>query len=133
MTHYEQSFETGWDSLSESEAVDRAYALGVAAALGEYHTDELEAVRNEMDTSYSKSVIDLAFKEGKNEGREIDVDDGGKKVWSELVEDEKITVDRDEVPAERQTGLPSAVERIKALERPDRDSTDVVDLPEFLE
>lgn len=132
MSHYEQAFDE-WESLEEDEAVDRAYALGVAAALGEYHQEELEAIREQMGSAYSKSVVDLAFEEGKNEGREIAVGDDDKQVWAELVEGEKATVDEDDLPTGGQTGLTGAVEKVDVLDKPERDSTDVVDLPDFLE
>lgn len=134
MSRYERAYGTDWESLDKDEAIERAYALGVATTLDEYHPDELEAIRAEMDTSYNKSVVDLAFDEGKNEAREIDPDaDDGGSVWAELVEGETVTVDRDEVPTGGRTGLPEAIDRIEALARPERDSTGAVERPDFLE
>ncbi|MFT4921986.1 MAG: hypothetical protein ACI8XM_001194 [Haloarculaceae archaeon] len=135
MSRYERAYGTGWDTLDKDEAIDRAYALGVAASLGEYLPEELEAVRAEMDTAYNKSVVDLAFEEGKSEARDVDVEatDDEQAVWSELVEGEKVTVDEDEVPTGGQTGLPEAIDKIDALERADRDSTGRVEKPEFLD
>jgi hypothetical protein len=135
MSHYEQGYGTDWESLTEDEAVDRAYALGVAASMGEYHPDELDAIREETNSAYERSVVDLAFEEGKNEGREIDPpeDNGNSAVWSELVEGQTVTVDPEEVPTGGRDGLPDAIDKIDALDRQDIDSTDVVDLPDFLE
>jgi hypothetical protein len=136
MSRYEQTYGTNWETLDKDEAIERAYALGVATGLNEYHRDELEAIRAEMDTSYNKSVVDLAFDEGKNEVREIDPDaDDGGTVWAELVEGETVTVDEDEdtVPTGGQTGLPEAIDKIEAIARPERDSTGAVEFPEFLE
>jgi hypothetical protein len=133
---YERAFEASWAALDKNSATERAYALGVAAATGEFHREELEAIRAEMDTSYNKSVVDLAFDEGKNEVREIDPDaDDGGTVWAELVEGETVTVDEDEdtVPTGGQTGLPEAIDKIEAIARPERDSTGAVEFPEFLE
>ncbi|MHC9335876.1 hypothetical protein, partial [Clostridium perfringens] len=63
--------------LDKDSATERAYALGVAAATGEFHRAELEAIRAEMDTSYKKSLVDLAYEEGKNEVAEfVDRHDG---------------------------------------------------------
>ena len=136
MSRYERAFGTDWETLTEQEAMERAYALGVAAALGEYHPEELEAVRAEVDTTYSKSVIDLAFEEGRNEGKKAtpESDSGNPKAqaWQELVEGEAVTVEEDDVPTGGRTGLPEAVDRIGALDRSNPDSTDVVDLPDFL-
>jgi len=133
MSRYERAYGTGWDELDKDEAIDRAYALGVAASLGEFHPEELEAIRDEMDTVYDKSVVDLAFEEGRTEGTQTDpADDSDRAVWSELVEGETVTVDEEELPTGGQTGLPEALEKIEALDRIDIDSTDAVDLPEFL-
>jgi len=127
MSRYERTYDTDWDSLDKDGAIDRAYALGVAASLGEYHPDELEAIRGEMESAYEKSVVDLAFEEGRTEGRTAgsETDEGG--VWSRLVAGETVTADPDETPRTGgRTGLP------EALDRPALDSTEAVELPEFL-
>jgi len=134
MNRYERTYGADWDTLDRDEAVERAYALGVAASLGERHPRELDAVRGEVATTYDKSVVDLAFNEGKNEAREIEpslADD--EAVWSDLVAGETVTVEVEELPTGGRTGLPDAVERIDALDRPDLDSTEAVDRPGFLE
>ncbi len=136
MSRYERFYGTGWDSLDADEGMERAYALGVAASLGEYLPEELEAIRGEMDSAYQRSVIDLAFDEGKNEAREIDPPDKRSEkagVWSELVEGETVSVDPDDVPTGGRQGLPEAVDKMDVLDPPELDSTDVVDLPEFLQ
>jgi hypothetical protein len=136
MSKYERAYGTGWESLDKDEAIDRAYALGVAASLGEYHPDELDRVRAEMDTSYNKSVVDLAFDEGKNEAREVDVQSeerDGDPVWAELVEGETVTVDEDEVPTGGRDGLPDALDKIDALDKPEPGKNEAVDRPDFLE
>jgi hypothetical protein len=135
MSRYEQSYGTDWDTLDEDDAMERAYALGVAASLGEYHPEELEAIRKEMDSAYQRSVIDLAFDEGKTEAREIEPPDSGDErnsVWSELVEGETVDVDPNDVPTGRQ-GLPDVVDKMDALDRPDLDSTQAVGMPDFLQ
>jgi hypothetical protein len=134
MSRYERAYGD-WDELDQDEAVERAYALGVAAALGEYHRDELEAVRAEMSTAYDKSIVELAFEEGRNEGKEAESEsDTGEEeaVWSELVAGE-VPVEPDESPTGGRDGLPEAIDVPDAIERADRDSTDALDLPEFLE
>lgn len=134
MSRYERVYGTDWETLEETEAMERAYALGVAASLGEYHPDELDAIRQEMDTAYQRSVVDLAFDEGRNEAREVDLPDEETKAnaWTALVEGESVTVDADEVPTGGREGLPEAIDRVEALDLPDIDSTDAVDLPDFL-
>jgi len=134
MSRYKSVHGTGWEHLDTDEAIERAYALGVAASLGEYHPDELEAIRGEMDTSYATSVVDLAFEEGRNDARELDPDPETDEsaVWDELVEGETVTVDEDDIPTGGQTGLPEAIDRIEALDRADPDSTERVEKPDFL-
>jgi hypothetical protein len=134
MSRYERAYGD-WDELDQDEAVERAYALGVAAALDEYHRDELEAVRAEMSTAYDKSIVELAFEEGRNEGKEAESEsETGEEeaVWSELVAGE-VPVEPDESPTGGRDGLPEAIDVPDAIERADRDSTDALDLPEFLE
>ncbi|WP_302082749.1 hypothetical protein [Salinibaculum rarum] len=136
MSKYERAYGTDWGTIDKDEAIDRAYALGVAASLGEYHPDELDRVREEMDTSYNKSVVDLAFDEGRNEARELDADageDAADPVWSELVEGETITVDEDDVPTGGRDGLPNAIDKMKALDRPEPGKNEAIDRPDFLE
>jgi hypothetical protein len=136
MNKYERTYGTGWENLDKDEAIDRAYALGVVASLGEYYPEELERIRREMDTVYNKSVVDLAFDEGKNEARNLDVNDGKRTqqaVWAELVEGETVTVDEDEVPTGGRDGLPSAIDRMDALDRPEPDRNEAVKRPDFLE
>ncbi|WP_340101892.1 hypothetical protein [Salinibaculum salinum] len=136
MSKYERAYGTDWDALDKDEAIDRAYALGVATSLGEYHPEELERVRAEMDTSYNKSVVDLAFDEGKNEAREFDADateSAANPVWAELVEGESVTVDEDEVPTGGRDGLPDAIDKMEALDRPEPGKNEAVERPDFLE
>jgi len=132
---YEQEYGTAWTTLDRDEATERAYALGVAESLGEYDREEFEAVHDEMDTAYAKSIVELAFREGKNEGREAapagDADD--RQVWDELVEGEVVTVDEDELPTGGRDGLPEAVDKFEGLERPDPDEIDATDRPDFLD
>jgi hypothetical protein len=136
MSLYQDSYGTDWESLDEDEAMERAYALGVASSLGEYHPDELDAIREQMDSSYQRSVVDLAFEEGKNEGQNIDPPgdgDADANVWAELVEGETVTVDPDDVPTDGTNSIPDALEKIDIIEKPDLDSTDAVDMPDFLQ
>lgn len=133
MNRYERAYGTDWDELDQDEAMERAYALGVAAALGEYHRDELDALRAEMTTAYDRSIVELAFEEGRNEGREVEAErEREESVWSELVVGD-VPVEADESPTGGRDGLPEAIDVPEALERAERDSTDALDLPEFLE
>lgn len=135
MTRYEQTYGTDWDTLDVDAAVDRAYALGVAASMDEYHRDELEAIRNEAGSAYERSVIDLAFEEGKNEGKEIDTEEiaNGADPWDALVNEDPVALDAEDVPSGGESGIPDAIDKIDAIEQPDLDSTEAMDRPDFLE
>jgi len=133
MSRYERVFGTDWEELTDDEAIERAYALGVAAALEEYHPDELGAIRETVDTQYKRSIVDLAFDEGRNEGREIQESDAEtNNAWKELIDEEFTTIEPDN-PVGGRTGLPEAVARIQALDRQAPDSTEATELPGFLE
>lgn len=132
---YEETYGTDWDSLDRDEAMSRAFAIGVAASLGHDYADEYEQIVQSMDTSYNRSIVELAFEEGKNKAKkkQYESDDGEEAVWSELVEGETVTVDKDEVPTGGQNRLPAALDKASILDRPDADSRDRVSKPDFLE
>jgi hypothetical protein len=133
---YEQTYGTDWDSLDRDEAMSRAFAIGVAASLGHDYAEEYDRIVQSMDTSYNRSIVELAFEEGKNKAKkeqyESDEDDEDA-VWSDLVEGEKVTVEKDDVPTGGQNRLPPALDKTKILDRPDHDSRDRVSKPDFLE
>lgn len=62
---YEERLGTDWVDLSEAEAIDRAFALGVASAFGYENREEFDRLRGALDSSYDRSIIDLAHQEGK--------------------------------------------------------------------
>lgn len=133
MSRYDRVYGTDWQTLEKDEAIERAYALGVAVTFGEYDREELEALRNEMDSAYDRSVLDLAFDEGKKEGQAVSNRVGSEgEIWAELVEGEQGFLD-DAVPSGGRDGLPEAIDKAELLERFDADSRDALDLPEFLE
>ena len=132
---YEQTYDTDWDSLDRDEAMSRAFAIGVAASLGHDHAEEYDRIVQSMDTSYNRSIVELAFEEGKNKAKkkQYESDDDEAAVWSELVEGEKVTVEKDDVPTGGQNRLPAALDKAKILDRPNTDSRDRVSRPDFLE
>ena len=137
MGRYERVYGTDWTGLGKDEAIERAYALGVAAlAHDEYDPDELDRIREEMDSAYNKSVVDLAFEEGKSEASEY-ADragtEGGPPPWAALVEGDSVTVEENAVPTGGQFGLPEAVDRVKVLDRPEMNRSEATDRPDFLE
>ncbi|MFB6201094.1 MAG: hypothetical protein ABEI98_03695 [Halorhabdus sp.] len=131
---YERTYGTDWETLGKNEAAERAFALGVAAALGEPNPDEYERVLETAGTSYDRSIVELAYQEGKRKasGERPTVDDD-TDVWDTLVEDEpKTTVDEDEVPTGDRDDLPAALTSLDLLDRPLEDDLEREQLPEFL-
>jgi hypothetical protein len=129
MTRYERAFGTDWESLDPDSAMDRAYAIGVAELLGEDNHEELQAIYDEMGSAYKRSMVELAYEEGRTEARETSVENDS--VWSELVTGEVEEADTDIDPENRSP--PELLDTDALLERTDIDSTDAVDRPEFLE
>ncbi len=143
---YERHFESDWDSLSQEEAMFRAFALGVDAALSEPDEAELEALQRD----HHRGLIQIAFDEGKtratDELRErggttrtgsmvADFEPGDREwgVWEDLVvnqEDDDDAFETVEVSRSRMD-LPSAVEKPGFLDRPDQ-SDERITLPRFL-
>jgi hypothetical protein len=128
MTRYDDAFEP-WTSLDIEAATERAYALGVQAAVGEVDREELAAISGEMDSAYARSVVELAFDEGRTEALAAGADDAA--VWEDLVLDEAGLLEDEGADADRPT--PAALDRAELLERFDPDSRDVLDLPTFLQ
>ena len=134
MSRYEGEFDTGWDSLDKDEATTRAYAIGVAERLGEHNREELEAIYTEMDSAYHRSMVELAYDEGRNEAKAAaDPDSDDDAVWAELVQGETTVVDPDDIPERGRDRLPDALDSGELLDRQEVDSTEAVDRPDFLD
>jgi len=134
MSRYEREFGTDWDAMDKGEATTRAYAIGVAERLGEFNREELEAIYAEMDSAYHRSMVELAYDEGRNEAKAAaEADTGDDAVWAELVEGEKTVIDPEDVPERGRDGLPEALGTGELLDRQDVDSTEAVDRPDFLD
>jgi hypothetical protein len=131
MTRYDDAFEP-WRSLDIEAASERAYALGVQAAVDEVDREELDAVRAEMDSAYARSVVDLAFDEGRTEALAADATEAAA-VWDDLVLDGDDLLDTDDERGATDRSTPAALERAKLLDRFDADSRDALDLPSFLQ
>jgi hypothetical protein len=135
MSRYQGEFDTGWETMGKDEATTRAYAIGVAERLGEFNREELEAIYAEMDSAYHRSMVELAYEEGRNEAKAAA--DGGADdadaVWAQLVEGETTVVDEDDIPTRGRDGLPEALDSGELLDRQAVDSTEAVDRPDFLE
>ncbi|WP_299267266.1 hypothetical protein [Halorientalis sp.] len=138
MTLYEDRFDTDWDQLGRDEAMERAFALGVAASLGEHNENEYEAIRQAMGTNYDASIVELAYGEGKQKGtkRKRAADDATdpEAVWEAVISaelDDAEPADRNDATS-RATDLPSAVsDRPEMTDQPDRDP-EQTEFPDFL-
>ncbi|MFW6265156.1 MAG: hypothetical protein ACOC2A_00085 [Halanaeroarchaeum sp.] len=139
---YETAFDVDWVTLSREDAMLRAYALGVDAALGNDHPEEVDRLSRET----SRPLVQLAYDEGKsvaeeelragNESGEPDAYRGGggqRQLWKELVERRRADPESFElvrVPTSR-TDRPGALSRPDFLEPDDR-NVDAIELPRFL-
>ncbi|MFB6153806.1 MAG: hypothetical protein ABEJ27_06095 [Halodesulfurarchaeum sp.] len=141
---YRESFELDWDSLSQEEAMFRAFALGVDAALGNDHPEE----RRHLEREFHRGLIQIAFDEGHSraadelrdrgvrpgeDGDEIAGDEHGSEVWADLVTSQRSDPESFEsVPVRRgRDRLPNAISKPKMLEFPGIDP-DSLKLPRFL-
>lgn len=134
---YEDTFGTDWTSIDDrEEAVRRAFALGVAARLGERHPGELDRINAEVDTSYDRSFVELAYHEGRNKAGDHEAVDEHQheQVWEDLVENSQAY--RPDLPGgedddEEAGGPPDLLERVEPDSRVD-DSREAVQRPKFL-
>ncbi|ESP89571.1 hypothetical protein [Candidatus Halobonum tyrrellensis] len=83
---YEERLGTDWTDISDDEAIDRAFALGVAAAFGHEDRVEFDRLRTALDTAYDRSIIDLAYEEGRGKAEGLRRDaDSETDIWEHLV------------------------------------------------
>lgn len=134
---YERTFGTDWETLEDrDDVVRRAFALGVAEQLGEECPEELERLTDQVETTYDRSFVEIAYQKGKekasNTKPEVDSDE---RVWTELVE-EKTTIDPTDPPEptghDETLGLPKPLHGID-FDAMHVDSTERVRRPSFLE
>ena len=132
---YEDEFGRAETGLERDEATDRAYAIGVAERFGEFNREELERIHAAMDSAYLRSMVELAYEEGRNEAKEAasNTDAGKEAVWDDLVTGEKTLVDPDETPTGGRDGLPAALEPTELLDRQRVDRSEAIDRPGFLD
>lgn len=142
---YDRHFETDWDSLSQEEAMFRAFALGVDAALGNEHDAEFEALQRD----HHRGLVQIAFDEGKTRankglrerggatgsatGSAFEPGDREWDVWEALIvetESDPEAFEPVEMPRSR-LDLPEALEKPSFLDRPSG-SDDRITLPRFL-
>jgi hypothetical protein len=133
VSRYADAFGTDWEHLDAEEATERAYAIGVAERLGERNREELQRIYATADSTYERSMVELAYREGRREAKAAaggvdDLDD----VWDELVE-VGVALDAEEPPTGGRDGLPEALDSTEMLDRQAPDSTDALDRPGFLD
>lgn len=142
---YEEYFDEEWESLTQEEAMFRAYALGVDAAFGNEHPAERRALARE----FHRGLIQIAFDEGKSramdafEEQEYDPETGGTfefetseydwELWEELVTERREEEGAFEpVQVERsRDSLPASLDRPELLDRRS-DRVESITLPRFL-
>lgn len=138
MSLYKERFGTDWETIDDrEEAVERAFALGVAARLGERHPGELDRINESIDTAYDQSFVELAYHEGREKASDLEPHaDADEDIWTELVE-EKTVVDPDDRPSaggrdEEDDAIPDALRGLDVDTRPD-DTTETVERPSMLD
>ncbi|MGM0590880.1 MAG: hypothetical protein ACQETI_04485 [Halobacteriota archaeon] len=131
---YEERFDLDWSTLSSDEALERMFALGVAAALGERNDDEYERIRSTAESPYDRSVLELSFTEGRRRA------DGNRQrfgsdheAWATIVGEELDGVPKPGRKRGESTpmGMTRAVERAPFLD-PDTDELERIRLPDVL-
>ena len=82
---YDERLGTDWTEISDEEAIDRAFALGVAAAFGYENRAEFDRLLGALDTAYDRSILDLAYEEGKQKADGLSRENSARDVWDRLV------------------------------------------------
>ena len=109
---YESTFSAEWSDLPRDEAVERAYALGVAAACGNDNREEYEEIKAAADSAYDRSLIELSFDQGKSQALQLQSSGTEPEgIWDELVESSTVDL------PERDSGLPDVLAPAELLDR----------------
>ncbi|MFB6106775.1 MAG: hypothetical protein ABEJ70_07355 [Halobacteriaceae archaeon] len=129
---YDTDYGTDWTTLDREEALERAFALGVTAVVAEPRRDELERVRDAVDTTYDRTMVDLAFEEGQKRAGDA-APEAPEDVWDSVVEGEG---DADDVagvaPPDRDDGLPAVLDGLDVLDGGVPERFGGLDLPDVL-
>lgn len=143
---YEDRFDTDWDAsaLDRDEAIERAFALGVAAELGEDHPGEYKRLVQVA----GRALVQMAFDDGRSRAKELqqDIRSGGEGVpdavdfadrdetiWSKLVdygEGDQTALERHTRPL-KQLDVPKMLRGVD-LSHKQKDDLSRLRLPEFL-
>ncbi len=109
---YDSTYSDDWDELTRDEAVERAYALGVADACGHDTHDPYESIMAVATSSYDRSLIELSFEQGRSDALQLEASGTDTdEIWDELVESTTITIPDDD------TVLPGLLDSAELLER----------------
>ncbi|SFR52044.1 hypothetical protein [Halogeometricum limi] len=131
---YERAFDLDWETVGAEEALRRMYALGISTELGDRYDDERTRILRLANTAYQRSVLELAFTEGRNAVRDHREEyDSDEATWDALIEAKGIVVDSNapELDEESPATRPTAIERASMLEL-DVDDLERLRLPKFL-
>ncbi len=136
---YETAFGLDWTSIDREETIARGFALGVAESCGERHPDELDRLYEAVETTYDRSMVELAYHEGRRKSRRLRLEfDRPERIWEELVGGDLETAERasqtrsdSNSTAEIERAIPAVLARLPMLEPDDR-SIGVIDRPGFL-
>ncbi|AZQ15381.1 MULTISPECIES: hypothetical protein [Halorubrum] len=127
---YDRTFGTEWDDLTRKEAVDRAFALGVADGVGSSRPTELERVLDAFENAYDRSLIELAYDEGRTEALEAAASadaDSAEEVWKTLVDGAGSPRG-----APISAALPGAITELTLTRRPREGPPSSLDFPSML-
>jgi hypothetical protein len=127
---YDRTFGTEWDDLSREEAVERAFALGVAAGVDSPRPKELNRVLEAFPGSYDQSIVELAYDEGRTKALEATAerdDSDDEAVWQSLVDG---TGEPRESPVP--AALPGAIRELTLTDGPREGPPSSLDLPSML-
>ena len=109
---YDRTFGTDWDELTREEAIHRAFALGVVVGVGAGRSEEYDSVRAAVDSPYDRSLVELAYDEGRTKALEAPESEP-EAVWGRLV-DEDGAVRSQPLPA----ALPGALSELTIGRKP---------------
>jgi len=125
---YDRTFDTEWDELSREEAVERAFALGVADGVGSERPAELDRVLEAFENAYDQSLIELSYDEGRTKALEAAAEaDDAEAVWDTLVDG---TGSPRGSPVS--AALPGAITELTLTRRPREGPPSSLDLPSML-
>ncbi|PAU82947.1 hypothetical protein CK500_12530 [Halorubrum salipaludis] len=127
---YDRTFGTEWEELGREEAVERAFALGVAAGVGNERPAELDRVLDAFENAYDRSLIELSYDEGRTKALEIaaEADDpDAEAVWDRLVDG---TGSPRGAPVS--AALPGAITELTLTRAPREGPPSSLDLPSML-